>query len=132
MRATENEKAHRRLEDLAGARTVLLTTYRRDGSAVDTPVHIAVQDGRAFVRTFDRAGKVKRLRRNAQVAVAPCTMLGSVTGPPVRAKARILRGDEAVRARRAIERKYPVIHGVLVPLAHRLRHYRTIHLELTD
>jgi PPOX class probable F420-dependent enzyme len=126
------EKASGVIEDLAGARTVLLTTYRRDGSPVNTPVHLAVHEGRAFFRTFDRAGKIKRLRRNPQVEVAPCTTRGRATGPAVRARARILAGDHAAEARRTIERKYPFVHGVLVPAFHRLRGYRTVHLELTE
>lgn len=36
-------------------KTVLLTTYRRDGTPVGTPVHIAVDGDRAFFRTWDRA-----------------------------------------------------------------------------
>jgi len=45
-------------------RTVLLTTYRRDGTPVGTPVNIVVDGDRAFVRTFDTAWKLKRIRNN--------------------------------------------------------------------
>ena len=45
-------------------RTVLLTTYRRDGTPVGTPVNIVVDGERAFVRTFDTAWKLKRIRKN--------------------------------------------------------------------
>ena len=131
MKTVENRRSSRLVADLAGARTVLLTTYRRNGSPVNTPVHLAIEDGRAFFRTFDRAGKIKRLRRNPQVEVAPCTARGRVTGRALSATARILTGDGAARARRALAGKYPFIHGVLVPMAHRLRGYRTVHLELT-
>ena len=40
-------------------------------------------------------------------------------------------GDEAAHARQLIARKHPVLHGVLVPLAHKLARYETVHLELT-
>jgi PPOX class probable F420-dependent enzyme len=120
-------------ERFAGQRNVLLTTYRRDGRPVGTPVHIAVDGAgeRAFVRTWDTAWKLKRLRRNPAVEVAPSTFRGTPTGPVLRAKARILDGEEAAVAARALSRKYPVLHGALIPLVHRLRRNRTMHVELT-
>ncbi|HET9609104.1 MAG TPA: pyridoxamine 5'-phosphate oxidase family protein, partial [Acidimicrobiales bacterium] len=51
-------------ERFTDERNVLLTTYRRDGTPVSTPVHIAVVGDIAYVRTFDPSGKLKRLRRN--------------------------------------------------------------------
>ena len=53
------------------------------------------------------------------------------TGPAIRAPARPLSGDESVYAGRAITRKHPILHGFLVPLAHRLRGNKTVHIELT-
>jgi PPOX class probable F420-dependent enzyme len=55
--------------------TVLLTTHRRDGRAVTTPASSAFDGDRAFVRTWDTAGKAKRLRRDPNVEVAPSTFL---------------------------------------------------------
>ncbi len=110
---------------------VLLTTYRRDGTPVGTPVNIAVDGDRAFVRTFDRAWKTKRLRNNPEAQIAPSTARGKPTGPAVRVRARLLSGDEATQAGRALRRKYRIVHGILVPLTHRLRGYKTVHFELT-
>ena len=110
---------------------VLLTTYRRDGTAVGTPVNIAVEGDRAFVRTFDKAWKVKRIRNNPLAEIAPSTVRGKPTGPAMRVRARLPSGDEAAHASRALVGKYRVVHGVLVPLAHRLRGYKTVHFELT-
>ena len=118
------------LSHLAGEQTILLTTYRRDGRPVGTPVNIAFEGERAFVRTWDTAGKFKRIRRNPDVEVGPSTLGGRPTGAPVRARARILEGEESARAARALARKHPFIHGLAVPLAHRLRGNRTVHLEL--
>jgi PPOX class probable F420-dependent enzyme len=119
------------LSQLAGQQTILLTSYRRDGTPVGTPVNIAVEGEHAFVRTWDTAGKFKRIRRNPEVAVAPSTFRGQPTGPAVRARARILAGEESRRAGAALARKHPLIHGLAVPLVHRLRGNRTVHLELT-
>jgi hypothetical protein len=51
-------------------------------------------------------------------------------GPAIRAHARVLSGSEALHAAHALARKYPVLQGILVPLVHRLRGYRTVHIEL--
>lgn len=49
------------LESFVAQRTVLLTSFRRDGTPVGTPVNIAVEGDRAFIRSFDAAWKVKRM-----------------------------------------------------------------------
>ena len=49
----------------------------------------------------------------------------------MRAHARVLEGEESARAGRMLARKYPVLHGLLIPLVHRLRGNETIHIELS-
>jgi PPOX class probable F420-dependent enzyme len=110
--------------------TVLLTTYRRDGTPVDTPVSIVVQGDRAFFRTYERAGMMKRIRSHPDIEIRPCTFTGRPTGPPIRAHARLLSETESALPRRLLARKHPILHGILVPLGHRLRGDRTVHLEL--
>jgi PPOX class probable F420-dependent enzyme len=119
------------LAPFARARNVLLTTYRKDGTPKPTPVHLAVEGDRAYFRTWDTAWKMKRLRRNPVVAIAPSTARGTQTGPGIAAHARILSGDEATHAAHALAHKYPILHGALIPLFHRLRGYHTVHIELT-
>jgi uncharacterized protein len=119
------------LEPFVRQKYVLLTTYRRDGTPVGTPVNIAVDGDRAFVRTWDTAWKVKRIRNNPEVEVAPSTIRGKPTGSALHARARILEGEESAYAGRAIARKHPILHGFLVPLVHRLRRNKTMHIELT-
>ncbi|MEU5786761.1 PPOX class F420-dependent oxidoreductase [Micromonospora purpureochromogenes] len=114
-------------------KTVLLTSFRRDGTPVGTAVSIAVDGDRAYVRSFERAGKTRRVSNDPRVTVAPSTARGRPTGPAVEATARRLSGDEDRHAARLLVRKYPVLHGVLVPLAHRLgrrRTGRTVHFVL--
>lgn len=109
---------------------VLLTTYKRDGTPVGTAVNIVVEGDHAYFRTWDTAWKFSRIRNNPKVDFAPCTPRGKPTGPATHARARILEGKEAAQARRLLARKYPFSHGILVPLAHRLLGYRTMHIEL--
>ena len=56
---------------------------------------------------------------------------GRATGPSFGARSRLLDGEEARRAARAIAHRQPILQGVLVPLAHKLMRYRTLHYELT-
>jgi PPOX class probable F420-dependent enzyme len=120
----------RLLEPFVGQWAVLLTTYKRDGTPIGTPVNIAVDGDRAFVRTFDTAWKLKRICNRPEVEVAPSTWRGSPTGPALRTRARVLEGEESVYAGRLLAHKYPMLHRFLVPLIHRLRGNETIHIEL--
>src|SRR5215218_8796189 len=116
-------------------KTVLVTTYRRDGQPVGTPVSLAVDGDHAYLRSFETAGKTRRLHHNPRVDVAPSTARGRPTGPTIQATARRLEGGEARRAARLLARKHPWLHGVLVPLTHRLgraKTGRTVHFQLTS
>jgi PPOX class probable F420-dependent enzyme len=118
-------------DDLSSIRNVVVTTYKRDGTAVPTPVHVVVIGDHAYFRTWSTAGKAKRLRRNPQVRIAPSTARGKPTGPALTAAARRLEPEEEQPVRQALGKKYPLLQGRLVPLAHKVRHYTTAHYELT-
>ena len=71
---------HSRLAQFADQQYLNLETYRKDGRAVRTPVWFAEDEGGVlYLRTVKDAGKVKRIRRQARVRVAPCDMAGTVT-----------------------------------------------------
>ena len=118
------------LDALADARTVVLTTFRRDGTRVPTAMSMAVDGDRAYMRTWFTSGKAKRLRRDPRATVAPSTTRGTPTGPAVDVRARFINGPDADRASRLIEAKHPVLHGLAVPIAHRLTRREPVYLEL--
>jgi len=118
------------LAPIGNAKTILLTTYKKDGTAVETPVSIAFDGDRAFFRSYDKAWKTRRLRRNPAVQAAPATLRGTPTGPAVRARATLLEGDQARVAARALARRHRLLQGLLVPAAHRAMRYHTLHYEL--
>jgi PPOX class probable F420-dependent enzyme len=94
------------LDKIGAGSYVLLTTYRRDGTPVPTPVWV-VQDGDALaVWTPTDSGKIKRIRRDPRVAVASCTFRGEPTGPAVPARAEILDAAGTDRVRGLIRRKF--------------------------
>lgn len=107
--------------------TVLLTTWDRDGAAVQTPAHIAVAGDHAFIRTYDGSPNNARLRRTPRVEIAPVTARSEGA---IRATARRLAGPDATIAARAMRRKYPIRQGWLIPRLYRLRGYRTVYYRL--
>ncbi len=112
-------------------KTILLKTKKRDGTWVATPVSIVVDHDLAYVRTYDKSWKAKRLRNFPEVRFAPSTFRGKPTGQELHARARLLDGEEAQTAARLLARKYPVLHGVLVPLSHKVMRTKTLHYELS-
>jgi len=115
---------------LLRSKSVLLTTYRRDGRPVATPVSIAFDGQRAFFRTWNTAGKAKRLRNDPNVEVAPCTFRGAVNGPTFAAQAALLDDTDARLAAESLAARHPLLQGIAVPFAHRLLRVRTLHYEL--
>ena len=61
-----------------------LTSFRRDGTGVATPVWFVEAGGRLLVETDAASYKVRRIRRNPQVTIAPCTATGRRRGIPCR------------------------------------------------
>ena len=92
--------------EIHGQKYISVATFRKNGTAVYTPVWFAEDNGKLFVMTRSDSGKYKRLRNNPDVKIAPCTIRGTITGPEFSAKARILPENEWGPARDAIRTKY--------------------------
>jgi PPOX class probable F420-dependent enzyme len=95
-------------ETLAQQQYLNIETFRKSGVGVKTPVWF-VQDGdTAYVRTVADSGKVKRIRNNGQVNIAPCKMDGVLLGEWLPATAREVRDDEAIyqKVDRLLDKKY--------------------------
>jgi PPOX class probable F420-dependent enzyme len=119
-------------EHLRRTKTVLLSTRRRDGRIVDTPVNLAVDtDGMGYFRTWSTAGKAKRLANFPGARVAPCTFRGRPKGSDQPALTTRLTGADADYARQQLAARFPLLQGRLVPLIHRLTRRQTIYYRLT-
>jgi len=94
--------------EIPAHKRALLVTYRRDGTPVPTPVWAAEAGGRLYVRTERTAGKVKRLRKDPRMLVAPCTVRGRPLGAPFEARGRLLDPEEEPLAERALLARYGV------------------------
>jgi uncharacterized protein len=97
------------LAPLATERYISLTTFKRDGTAVSTPVWVVSDDGRRLlVWSAASAWKVKRIRRHPRVRVAACDMKGKVRGEAVEGEARFLGPDAEALVQGLLRKKYRV------------------------
>ena len=94
------------LSVLEGHKYVLLTSFKRSGEAVPTPLWFGLADGRLYFRTYADAVKLKRIGNNPRVLVGPCDPRGKPKGEMVEARARILPAEEKVLADRVIQSNY--------------------------
>ncbi|MDV6012684.1 PPOX class F420-dependent oxidoreductase [Haloechinothrix sp. LS1_15] len=98
------------LERLGNEKYVRLTTFRRDGRAVPTPVWVAIGESALLVWTPRDSGKVKRIRAGSPVEVTACDARGSRTwGSAVAGTARLLDERESDEVRAAIRAKYGLL-----------------------
>jgi PPOX class probable F420-dependent enzyme len=92
--------------DVRKHKQALLVTYRRDGTPVPTPVWAAEAGGRLYVRTERISGKLKRLRNDPRMLVAPCTVRGKPLGAPFEATGRLVPPERARTAERALSGRF--------------------------
>ena len=87
-----------------------METFRKNGIGVRTPVWFVQEGETLFVRTVDNSGKVKRIRNNTHVNIAPCKADGALLGEWIPALARELK-DEAIdrKVNRLLDKKYGLV-----------------------
>ena len=78
-----------------------LETFRKNGEGVKTPIWFAEEDGAFFMWTDGESGKIKRIRNNPKVSVAPCKRFGDVIGEWVTGYASV---DESAAAVKHVEK----------------------------
>jgi len=118
---------------------ISLETFKKSGEGVKTPVWFAADpsvdlsgDGALlYIYTIGNTGKVKRIRNNGHVKIAPCTIKGVPLGDPVDAKAEIVTGEVASKAMRLLNKKYfpwKQLLGLFALFSRRERVVMAIHL----
>lgn len=116
------------LEALGRKNTLLLTTFRKDGRGVRTPVWVVHRDGKLYVRTGAQSGKAKRIRRDPRVELIPATITGSPMGPPIQGTARIL--EDGAWLEEALARKYGLQKKLVDFVLARMGHHERAYLEI--
>jgi uncharacterized protein len=118
------------LDQLFPGRFLSLTSFRRDGTGVATPVWFGSDGTRLFAFTDLHSAKVRRVRRNPHVLVAPCRVNGKLRSEPVSARVDVLtdRAD-LERVKQVLTRCHPVSYRLVIlfyRLGHRLRGDRSV------
>ncbi len=115
---------------LQGHRFMNLTTYRKTGVAVTTPVWFTQEGDKLYVYTGGESGKVKRIRNSGSVEVGPSNQSGKSLGETQPATARILGEDEGKHADQALNQKYGW-QKQLIGFFNRMRAGKPAYLEIT-
>ncbi|GAB1514370.1 PPOX class F420-dependent oxidoreductase [Actinophytocola sp. KF-1] len=102
------------VERLGRGSYLLVTTFRKDGTPVPTPVWVGRDGDELIVWTQATAGKVKRIRNNPTVEVTACDLRGKPRGETVKGTARILDADGTERGRRVLRKKYGIAGRVVI------------------
>ncbi|MFL5906282.1 MAG: PPOX class F420-dependent oxidoreductase [Solirubrobacterales bacterium] len=105
-REAAKQPAKGNLDSLNGHKYCLVTTFKRSGEPVGTPVWFGLVDGRLYFRSYADAVKLRRIANNPRVLVGPCGARGSPRGPMIEASARILPPADEERAEQAIKSNY--------------------------
>jgi uncharacterized protein len=107
--------------ELAAERFVSITTFKRDGTAVSTPVWVAGENGNLLVISEANSWKVKRIRRDGHVLLAPCSARGVPRGEAIEADATI--DGDTTTVEKLLAQKYGWIYRAYVrfsALSHKL------------
>ena len=101
------------LEALFPGRYLSVTSFMRDGTGVATPVWFVSDAGRLFALTDLHSAKVRRIRRDSRVLVAPCRAGGKLRSEPLQARAEVLTAThELERVQRLLIERYKVSYRV--------------------
>ena len=95
-----------KLAQFANQKYLSLETYKKDGTAVATPLWFAQEGTVFYVYSLANAWKIKRIRNNPHARIAPCDIRGNITGEWVDAEARILDQAESEKPHRLLDKKY--------------------------
>ena len=114
-RPAERERPAADLETTFPGRFLSVTSFKRDGTGVATPVW-AVSDGdRLFAFTDLNSAKIKRIRRNPRILVAPCRVNGKLREAPVPARAEVLTDTaDLERVRKLLLDRYQVSYSLVM------------------
>jgi len=117
------------LEQFKKQQYLSIETYRKSGEGVRTPVwFIEVNDEYCFTTERD-SGKVKRIRRNPAVRIAPCTVRGDLKGDFIPGIARLLPAEETEKVKKSYAKKYGLM-GLIFELMGRSRKTERIFLAI--
>ncbi|TMI43305.1 PPOX class F420-dependent oxidoreductase [Candidatus Bathyarchaeota archaeon] len=102
-----------KLSQFAGKKHISIETYRKTGDPVCTPVWFVEENGELFVRTDSSTGKIKRIRNNPRVRIAPCNARGTVKGAWVDGEARMIERESSEHVFTLLRKKYGITYRII-------------------
>jgi PPOX class probable F420-dependent enzyme len=118
------------MEELFPGRYVSITSFKRDGTGVATPVWFVCDDSGLVALTDLHSAKVRRIRRNPRVLIASCRVDGKLRRDPVTARAEVLTAPpELERVQKLLSARYKISYRVVMlfyRLGRRLRGKQTV------
>ena len=111
--------------ELKNQQYILLKTFRKNGEAVATPVWFAQEGEQLYITTDGNAGKVKRIRNNGKVLLAPCDARGNVRGSEVAGQAREVSQSDHPHANKILAAKFGLLYQIFMLMGKLRRGTRT-------
>jgi uncharacterized protein len=118
LKATLSED---KLSQLSNFKYIDIETYRKNGTAVRTPIWFIIYQGLIYFRSDAKSGKVKRIRNNPHVRIAPCDIRGNVKGNWFDGKVKFADSAESSIVYSMIDKKYGFV-ATLVRIFNKIRH----------
>jgi uncharacterized protein len=106
-----------------------LTTFRKSGEAVTTPIWFALDGSKLYAWTSIESGKAKRIRNNKRVRVQPSTARGKGLGDTLDGTAFFLSEGKAAAAQRAMDNKYGLMKKIFAFFG-KLQKRQNVYLEI--
>ncbi|HEY7109319.1 MAG TPA: PPOX class F420-dependent oxidoreductase [Nitrososphaeraceae archaeon] len=118
-----------KLSQFSESKYISIETYKKNGTGVRTPVWFIIHQGLIYFRTDKKSGKVKRLKNNPHVKIAPCDIRGNIKKEWLDGKAHFANSEESSIAYGMIGKKYGV-RAKLVRIVNKIRGKRPVVLAI--
>jgi len=102
------------MANFTGQKYISLETYKKTGEPVRTPVWFAMENDKLYFHTSHKTWKVKRIKQNPEVRVAPSTWGGKPKGEWVKGVAKLVEGEEAKRIFKLINSRYGLNGRIII------------------
>lgn len=116
---------------IINSRTISLTTYKKSGKEIHTPVWAIIDNDVGYVRTSKSSGKVKRIKHNHDVIIASCTSSGRIIGNKLSANAEVLKLSmhDYQKISQKFQSKYSIIY-VVITFFRRINYKNSVIIKL--
>ena len=118
-----------KISQLSKFKYINIETFRKNGTGVRTPIWFVVYQGLIYFRTDSKSGKVKRIRNNPHVRIAPCDIRGNLKGSWFDGKVNFADSAESSMVYSMIDKKYGFV-TTLIRTFNKIRHTNPVVIAL--